>query len=120
MDLLNPLSRAQLDRLRPKPFVVEFTFEDIGAPIPLGKMFSDYLAHTCIVEIKSPFNGGTTITVGDVAAQGRFQAGSDNHPDHIGEYEHEANYSYGVETEIYVFVSGIPTMGHARVILYLH
>jgi hypothetical protein len=100
--------------------VVEFIFSDIGAPIPLGKMFADYVAHTCIVEIKEAFDGGTTITVGDSVAQGRFHAGSDNHPDHVGEYEHESNFSYGVETETYIFVSGIPTTGRARVILYLH
>jgi len=119
VELRNPLSKAQLDHLRPRPLVVEFDFNIVPSTVHLGKVLAGIIVSTCFVEIQDSFVGTVGVTVGDLSAQGRFQALSDNDPEHANQYGRDNNFSYSVDTDVYVFISGTATSGHARVILYL-
>lgn len=119
MELRNPLSKSQLDRLRPKPLVIEFDFSDVPSQIFMGKVLKEYLISVCLVDIQQAFDDGVAITVGDLVAQGRFQAATDNDPTHAEQYHREVNFSYALDTDAYVFISGFSAVGHGRVILYL-
>jgi hypothetical protein len=71
-----------------------------------------------VLEITQAFDGGTAITIGDTVAQGRFQAAADNTPGVAAVYETQPNYAYVVTTEVFVFLTGTPTVGQGRVIMY--
>lgn len=120
MELRNPLSKYQLDVLRPFPLVVDFDWSDVaGGDVVVGKLLEGHIVEHAVVRITSPFDGGTQITVGDAVAQGRLQVISDNDPLTAGEYRTSPNYEYLVDTEIKVFFSaGSPTTGAGKVIIY--
>jgi len=120
MELRNPLTRAQLDRLRPRPLVAEFTHTDFPGPVLVGVIPATHVVRDTVVEIQSPFDGGVTITVGDAVAQGRLQTVADNRPQRIDYYNVNNVYEYSVDTEVYVyFPSGTPTQGRARVVIFV-
>jgi hypothetical protein len=119
MELRNPLTRSQLEDLRPRPFVVEFTDADVPGVLFLGKVPATHVIPMCVVEIFTAFDAAVAITVGDIIAQGRFQGAADNHPGVSDQYETHPHFTYSVDTDAYVFLTGSPTIGHGRVILYI-
>jgi hypothetical protein len=119
MELRNALTRAQLDILRPQPLIVDFSFSDVPGSLSLGIVPLGHLIPSCVIEIYAVFDGAVTITVGDIVAQGRFQAIADNKPLYVGVYETQPHYEYSSDTEVFVFLSGSPTIGRGRAILYI-
>ena len=120
MELRNQLSQHRLDRLRPLPLIAEFTAAAWPGPVALGTVPADHLVRKAVVEILEVFDGGAAITVGDAVAQGRFQAVADNTPSRVFRYNHENDYRYDTDTAVAVYLpAGAPTVGRARVILYL-
>lgn len=99
--------------------MVEFDFSAVPSQILMGSVPVGILVYSCVVEVDVSFGPSVSITVGDMAAQGRFQAAADNSPGDVNQYERESHFSYSAETDAYVFISGTATTGHARVILYL-
>jgi len=121
MELRNPLSRFQLDALRPRPLVIEISDSDYPGPILLGRVPEGYIVRETIVEIIESFNDGVGITVGDPVAHARLQAIGDNHPTVEDYYNVNNCYQYDAATNLFVyFPTGIPTKGYARVIVYLN
>lgn len=101
-------------------FVVPFSVLDIGVPVLIGTVPRGVCVESCVVIIETVFNDpATLITVGDMAAHGRFQAATDNIPTFLGDYDVPSNYAYGASTGVYLFVLGTATIGSGRVILYL-
>lgn len=120
MDLINTLTKARLDRLRPRPLSVEFTFSDLPGPISLGTVPATHVINKTIVEVQEAFDGGVQITVGDVVGQARLQTIVDNKPTVVNHYEVNNSYEYDTDTEIFVFFpAGTPTTGRAKIIVYL-
>jgi len=73
-----------------------------------------------VIAITDPFDGATTITVGDALAQGRFSAVADNFPAYAEKYVTDPHHLYTSDTEILIyFPSGTPTQGTGEVIVYL-
>lgn len=102
------------------PLKVDFAFSDLPGPISLGFVAAGHLVNKTIIDIESPFDGGTQITVGDSVAQARLQAIGDNFPEYANFYEVNNSYEYDTTTEIFVFFpAGTPTTGNGRVIIYL-
>jgi hypothetical protein len=120
MELRNAITRGRLDELRPEPLVADFTWADAAAgSLPLGRCPAGHLVRKTTIEIVVAFNGGTRLTVGDLAAQGRLQAAANNLPEERNTYEVENNYEYASAEIIYLFFpSGTPTIGSGRVIVY--
>jgi hypothetical protein len=120
MELRNPLSKYQLDVLRPRPLVVDFDWSDVsGGNLLMGICPAGHLIDKTVIDVSVPFDGSLQITVGDSVAQGRLQAASDNVPDEVGRYEARNDYEYALDTEIFLFFpSGIPTIGSGRAIVY--
>lgn len=102
-----------------KPLQVEVTWADAGTPVLLGRMHHDVLCSACLVDILEAFDGGAGITVGGMADPARLQVLTDNHPEVVDFYETEPHFAYSATTNVYVFLSGSPTAGRARVIVYL-
>lgn len=105
-----------------KPIFVDFDYTDFtGGPVALliGKMLKDVYCNSCVVDIIDAFDGGVTLTVGDMVAQGRLQIVADNFPGIVDQYETRPNYAYSVSTDVYVFLTGTPTVGSGRVVVYL-
>ena len=98
---------------------VEFFSTDVPGSVLIGKLPSGMFCQSCVVEIETAFDGGTSITVGDIAAHGRLQAAADNDPTITGDYEVLVNYAYSVGTDLYVFLTGSATVGRGRVIVYM-
>jgi hypothetical protein len=73
----------------------------------------------CVAEIFTAFDGGVSMTIGDIIAQGRFQGAADNHPSVSDQYETHPHHVYSVDTDVYVFLTGSPTIGFGRVVLYI-
>jgi hypothetical protein len=119
MELRNALTRAQLDVLRPQPLILDFDFSDVPGSLSLGVVPAGHLVPDCVIEIYTVFDDAVTITVGDIVAQGRFQAVADNKPLYIGVYGTQPHYEYSSDTEVFVFLVGSPTIGRGRVILYI-
>jgi len=122
MDVSNPLSPQQLNALRPRPLVAEFTFVDVspGGSVLAGTVPAGYRAVDSVVEIDVGFDAGTQITVGDAVAQARLQAIVDNDPSVAGAYETDNNEKYASDTAISVyFPAGNPTVGVGRAIIYI-
>jgi hypothetical protein len=119
MELRNALSKAQLDRLRPLPLVVEVDNTTVS-PLLLGVVTAGQVVRECVIEVTSALPPGVAFTVGDTLAQGRFQAASDNIPTEEETYPTWPNYQYSSDTSVYVYITGTITTGAARVILYLN
>jgi hypothetical protein len=120
VELRNPLSKWQLDKLRPRPLVVDFTHTDFPGPLLLGTIPAGYIVRETVVWIKSAFDGGAGITVGDMAAQARLQELADNNPDVENHYNVNNVHEYAADTDVYVFFpAGTPTTGEARAVVYL-
>lgn len=121
MDLANPLTKYRLDRLRPLPLVKDFSWADVAlGSMSLGICPSGHLVDKTVIEIKTAFNGGVQMTVGDVVAQGRLMVIADNKPNVANHYEVNNSFEYVADTEIFIFFpGGIPTIGIGRVIVYL-
>lgn len=120
MELRNPLTNYKLDILRPLPLVTEFDWNDVvGGSLLIGKCIAEHLIEKTTIEITTPFNNGFQVTVGDIVAQGRLQTATDNTAEISGSYEVVNNYSYPIDTNIFLFFpGGIPTIGNGRVIVY--
>lgn len=99
---------------------VDFDFTDFApGSILVGKVDKSVYIPSVVVDVLGAFSAGTSITVGDIVAQGRFQAASDNIPGQIGAYATRPNYAYPAATNVYAFLLGAPIAGSGRVILYL-
>lgn len=98
---------------------VEFDSTDVPGSVLIGRLPLDVFCQSCVVEIDVAFDGGTSITVGDIAAHGRLQAVADNDPSITGDYEVLVNYAYSSGTDLYVFLTGTAAVGHGRVIVYM-
>ena len=85
----------------------------------LGQISAGYIVRETVVDIQEAFDGSTGITVGDMAAQARLQLLTDNNPELIHRYNVNNVYEYATDTDLYVFFSGTPTMGRARVLAYI-
>ena len=119
MELRNSITKAQLDRLRPLPFIVEVDNTSVS-PVFLGVVTTTQIVRECLIEVISALPAGVTLTVGDDVAQGRFQAASDNIPTEEEMYSTWPNFQYSSDTSVYVYITGTITGGSARVILYLN
>jgi len=122
MDLRNAITPRRLATLRPLPLVADFGFADVpSGSVSLGVLPPGHIVRETVVEILDPFNGGTAITVGDAAAQARFQAVSDNSPERANHYNvNNVFEGYATETEIFVyFPAGSPTSGSGKVTVFV-
>jgi len=104
-----------------QPLRVDFDHTDVvGGSLSLGTVISGHLVRLTVVEVLSPFDGSTDITVGDNVAQGRFQDERDNNPRKIDVYQAFNHYEYAGDTEIKLFFpAGAPTTGSGRAIVYV-
>ena len=121
MDLVNAITRFQLNALRPRPLVADFDWSDVaGGSVLLGTCPAGHIVDKTIVSIENAFNGGVQITVGDSVAQARLQAIIDNVPYVSSYYEVNNSYEYTATTELKIFFpGGNPTAGSGRVLIYL-
>jgi len=104
-----------------RPLRVDFDHGDIGGgSLSLGTVISGHIVRLTVVEVLSPFDGSTDITVGDNVAQGRFQAVNDNNPRRVHVYQAFNHYEYGGDTEVKLFFpAGAPTTGSGRATVYI-
>jgi hypothetical protein len=88
--------------------------------VALGTCPAGRMAHCCVVEVLTPFDGGAQLTVGDVAAQGRLQAaaGSNLWAPHL--YVSYPHHLYVADEALYVYCPvGAPSTGAGQVTVYL-
>ncbi len=111
---------ARFGGIAEPPLRVDFLFSDLPGPISIGFVKAGHLVDRTIIDIQSPFDGATQITVGDSVAQARLQAVGDNWPGRTNFYEVNNSYEYATMTEVFVFFpAGTPTTGSGRAIIYL-
>lgn len=104
----------------PSYFTVSFDFTNVTGDILVGKAFAGMVAVSTLIRIITPFDGGTTITVGDVGDTSRLAEAADNFPSVIGDYETRPHHRYTAETEMRVyFPTGAPSVGEGEVTIYL-
>jgi hypothetical protein len=101
--------------------VSTFDFNDVGGGSKsLGTIKSGQVVGEVALKILTSFDGGTQITIGDAAAQGRLMTIAQNSPADVEDYENDPNYQYTSQTELFVyFPGGIPTQGSGLIIVYL-
>ena len=98
----------------------DFSFADVPGSISIGTCPAGMVVSEVAIIITDPFDGSTTITVGDALAQGRFFAVADSFPAYAEPYATNPHHEYAVDTEILIyFPSGTPTQGTGEVIVYL-
>lgn len=98
----------------------DFDFSNVPGNLLIGTCPAGMVVGETAVNIVNVFNNGTTITVGDAVAQGRFLEAADVFTDYEGIYESDPHFSYDVDTEVRIyFPSGTPTQGTGEVIVYL-
>ncbi len=120
MQLRNPLTRAALEKLRPLPIVVDFTHTDFPGPLLIGMVPAGHIVRETVIDVQEEFDGGVTMTVGDMVAQARLQVTSDNRPTAVHHYNVNNVYEYATDTDVYVFFpSGTPTTGSAKITVFL-
>jgi len=120
MELSNPLSIFQLDKLRPLPLVVDFTHVDLPGPLLIGEVPAGHIVKNTVVWIREAFDGGLEITVGDLLAQARLQTTADNQAEYVDHFNVNNVHEYETNTDVYVFFpTGTPTTGRGRVIVFL-
>lgn len=121
MELRNPITRAILDRLRPRPLVAEVLPADFGPGwVRLGLVPAGFLVASVVVEVVAPFDLGAALSVGDAVAHGRFQTTADNVLIRAGQYEARSHFQgYPADTDAFVYLIGASTGGRAIVTAYL-
>lgn len=99
---------------------VEFDSGDVAAgSLEIGRVPALSRIFRAVLEIATPFDGATLITVGDEAGQARLMTNTDNDPGRAGSYVVEPDFAYPSETDLKLFFpSGSPTIGQGRAIIY--
>jgi hypothetical protein len=108
MEIVSPLGTSSYDRVG---ITKTFNFSD-SSPILVGKVSDVLNISEIIIEIITPFdNLTTTISVGDSLDNSRLMGNADNNPNDMGKYTAYPDYKYSVETDVFIYISGINTVG---------
>lgn len=99
---------------------LEFSYSDFAS---VSKLIGNIAANVDIEELKivvdSPFDGGAAVTVGDAVQPDRLAANSNSELAFTGIYDMEITYSYSVDTDINLYMSGNPTTGSGKVLIFI-
>jgi hypothetical protein len=98
-----------------------FTYNDVhpGGRILLGTAPAGTAVSEVTVKITEPFNGYTTISVGDSLLHASLQLITDNNSGEKGIYKVDTDVRFEEEKLLYVYFNGIPTEGAAEIFVYL-
>jgi hypothetical protein len=98
---------------------IPFSYASYPGSVPLGTLFAGKTVEKAVLEVQAAFDNVQFI-IGDEGARGRLMPADANAPTIPGIYTTEANYTYTVDTPIYLYFIGViaPTTGAARVIIY--
>ena len=100
--------------------ILDFSFADFPGPIKIGTVRSGHVVRNTVVRIDTAFDGGSEMTVGDMLAQARLQAVSDNQPEFVNHWNVNNAYEYTTTTDIYLFFpNGTPAQGVGRIYVFL-
>lgn len=113
-----PATRPSSGARIPLHFFSTLTSVDFPGPKTLGRIAAGFATHLIVVQVTSPFNGGTQITIGDDIAEGNLVVQTDVYMDQIGTYSIENGYPYVATTDVRIFMSGTPTTGSANVFVF--
>jgi hypothetical protein len=100
----------------------KFTYKDVkfSCPILLGVIPAKVSIDTVSLNIITPFNNNTRITIGSTSNSTFLLGPGDNDPLSAYQYKNDADYRFAKDTLIYVyFPTGTPTVGEAEVFVYL-
>lgn len=87
-------------------------------PVLLKSMAAGETADEILVKIDAAFDAGS-ITIGDAASNDRLFPAAYNILDEPGaDIQLSPQYEYAAETDVLVYMTGTPTIGSARVVLY--
>jgi hypothetical protein len=92
-----------------------FVGKKIIGTIPLLGM-----VQSTVIIIDSPFNGNTAISVGDASDNSSLMSSSANIPSVADKYSNDSDKEYIANTDVSLYFSGNPTMGHGTAISYFH
>lgn len=100
--------------------IIPFNFSDTS-PIFIGKSQPNLSIGEVIIEIITPFdNINTIITIGDSVDNARLFDSDSNDPNKVGKYGCTPDYIYNTETDIYLYITGINTLGSGVVRVYFN
>jgi len=96
---------------------LDFTFSDVF-PKLIGLVTNNLHISEIEIIFDTPFNSGITFTIGDSINNARLMSALDNEPQVVAKYAVDADYKYGSSTNVYLYISGVPTQGSGTVHLY--
>jgi hypothetical protein len=97
----------------------DFDFSD-GYTKVIGTIPASSAVQDVALTITTPFDGYTTISVGDDLDNTRLMDTTDNIPSVSDTYLADSNYIYTNDTQVNLYMTGSPTVGQGTVIVYFH
>ena len=101
-------------------FTLNFDYTDFEGSKLIGIIPSNKYAAFVIVIVDSVFDDLASVTVGDPANNERLQRAEDNDILYLNSFMTIPTYKYNSVTELYLYLSGSPTQGSGRVVVYYY
>lgn len=101
-------------------FTKNFDYTDFEGSSLIGIIPKNKYAAFVIVVVDSVFDTTPLLTIGDSADNDRLQEEDHNNLLYSNSFLTMPNYKYLNDTELYMYLSGNPTMGSGRVIVYYY
>jgi hypothetical protein len=102
------------------PVELEFTFSDFASGVlPVGIIPANVDTDNIKIVVNNPFNNGATVTVGDPIQPDRLAPSDNSDLSSQGVYTVESTFSYPSDTTVNLYMSGSPTTGSGKVIIFM-
>lgn len=86
-------------------------------PVLLKSMLAGENVDEVLVIVDSAFDAGS-LTIGDAGDNARLMSAGSNSLFNAGQYQVSPEYIYPADTDVLVYLTGAPTTGSARIVLY--
>lgn len=96
---------------------VDFDYTNFESTMYIGSIPADRFAAYALILVFSPFDTGAA-TIGDAIAPARLMVAVDNDLTFSETYISDAHYLYDNIVETYVHLTGTPTVGSGRAVIY--
>lgn len=99
---------------------LEFDFNDFPSLSKnIGETLLDYNIENTKIVVDTPFDGEAFVSVGDDIDNERLMQNNSSNLNYIGTYVSENTYNYTAGTMLKLYLSGNPTVGSGKVIIFM-
>jgi len=118
-----PVSTIDWTNITNKPNIdiaglsIDFNFSDTF-PKLIGNVPNNLNISEVEIEIITLFDDGILLTIGDSIDNEQLMSSLENEPQVALKFSKDSDYKYSVATDIYLYISGIPTQGSGKIRVY--